>query len=364
MTIRTLFFTLCLVLPRIAMAADSEAVPLGVITELTGSNAANGLDCRRGIEVARSEFAPQDLAGGRNVQIIFADHAGDAKTGVNEFKKLVEFNHIWAAVVTRSQVGMPLNPISAQAHVPLLGTVGHPLFVPANPYAFRFYPSVETEGLPLAEAASRLKARRLSVLSTEDEWTLALAKSFIARYRELGGVLDNQLTIQTDDNEVSSVISKLKAGKPEAVFVNLTIAHSGLIIRKLREQGYHGIILTNFWGAHPDSIAKAGMENMEGVIFTQVNLNRPVFQQRFRSLSGPDTTATSVTYCCYSALSALLQTIAANKGIRGSDDLAAALQQQAAIHLLDEELRITGRDVRYDIIAKVIRQGKIIDFQP
>lgn len=351
------FFMLCFPSPL-----HAEPLRVAFLTELSGSNAANGQDCQRGVETAKAFFLKDGRVGAREVEVLIGDHAGDAKTGISEFKKMVELHQVVAVSTTRSSVGMPLNPVSLATRTPLLGTVGHPRFLTDNQYAFRMYPSVELEGSVLAESGIKLGINQAAVISTEDEWTLALEKVFLKHFQELGGKVLSGVTVPIDLPDLSSTVSRLKTGDPQSIFVNMTLAQSGFVVKKLREQGYHGQILTNFWGAHQDSIATAGEENMEGAIFAEVNLDRPRFREKLDQLY-PGALPTSVTYSCFTGLSFLLSAVKGNENVRGKEEFYADLKKIPFVPLPDENLPMKEREVHFEMAGKTIRNGKPADLK-
>lgn len=359
-----LAFTLAFMLSLFSSAAaEPQTIRFGVLAELSGSNAANGEDCVRGVEIAKKGRPSPDenpwhlSVGPYRVEVLVGDHAGDAKTGVSEFKKLVDVNNVFAVIATRSQVAMPLNPLSAKAQVPLLGSVGHPDFVSANPYAFRFYPTVKVEGPFLSDLLLGHGIKRAAIISAEDEWTLALEREFTARFLSRGGTLNNALTVSLDVMDLSSVVSKLKAGEPEAIFINLTLAQAGIVIKKLREQGYRGRLISNFWGANPDTVAKAGAQNIEDMWFSEVNLTRPRFREEFARLS-QTRPPTTVAYVCYAAFSALLRTLESTSPITDKRQFIEALNELRMVRLMDEEVPLVNRELQLEVVGRKMHDGK------
>ena len=244
-------FLACGILATVSSAGAQE-ITVGLMAELSGSSASNGEDCRRGYEVASSLLAHNGLAGQHRVRIVYGDHQGDAKTGVSEFNRLVNAERAWAVATNRSQIGMALNPLSARRHIPLLGTVVHNQFLSDSSYAWRFFPSAEAEASALARKALQMGLRRAAILTLQDEWTLALANSFRENFIKGGGETVYFETLTPSDYDLASVISRVGAAAPDSILTSFTVNDSGLVIRKLREQGLHQQIFANVWATKKD----------------------------------------------------------------------------------------------------------------
>ena len=338
-----------------------ELISIGLLAELSGANAANGRSCRQGYELARTFLAPNDRAGGKRIRFLFGDHKGEAKTGISEFKHMTSIEGAAAIITTRAQVALALNPLARNSKTPIWGILGHSRFTEDNPYAFQFWPTTAVEGAMLAQKASAMGKENVAVISAEDEWPLSLAEHFEKRLKELGGKIVLSVAAGLQESDFSSLLTKMQAVKPDAIFVNMTIAQAGLVMRKLREQGLRQQIFSNLYGSFDDTIAAAGKEAIEGLIFVAPNMNRPKFAAQFNRIfpeASPDATA----YTCYSGLAAIIAAISSNNhnadGGNSLYDAALALKQ---VRLFDENLPIVRRQAQFDLIYKTIKNGRVED---
>lgn len=344
-------------------AADSgkREFKIGLLAEFSGPSSINGLNCSQGYELARRTFAPDNKIGDVNLTFLHGDTKGEALTGVNEFKKLVEIEHAIAAISNRSQIGMALNPISKQKRVPLLGVVGHSEFVNGNPYAFRFWPSAKIEAPVLAAKIVELKKKKLAIVTTEDEWTISFTKSFVEEYQSRGAEIVFQETVTGDPSEFPSLITKMKRSNPDALFMNLTVAQLGIMIKKIREQGMTQQIFSNYWSGSKDVLEVAGKET-EGLIFDAPKTTWKRFSQHLKEYFDQQNPS-GVTYGCYAALSTLIQTFAAHPEIHDSESLYKALLDTKSVKLLDGELQIKEREAQIEIEIYTIKDGKVVPIQ-
>jgi ABC-type branched-subunit amino acid transport system substrate-binding protein len=96
---------------------------------------------------------------------------------------------------------MPINPLSKQKGIPLVGPVGAQAFTAQNDLALRVYPNPLQESGFAAALARKLGKSRAAIVVVEDEFALALAagiekglqkpgaKSFIALIFCLGRLI-------------------------------------------------------------------------------------------------------------------------------------------------------------------------------
>ncbi len=339
------------------LLAAPENIAIGLMADLSGPSSANGEDCRRGFEVARRAFSQHNLVGKHTVRFIYSDHQGDAKTGLTEFNRLVDSEKVWAVATNRSQVGMALNSVSQRKQIPLLGTVGHSEFVAKNPYAWRFFPSARLEGEALATWALKKGKRRAAIISLEDEWMKSLADSFQSSFTTLGGdIVFREDTPQGSD--ISSLVSRLTLSRPDILVVNFAINESGQVLRRIREQGLTQPILTNVWAAKPEAIASAAGA-AEGIVFAEPDLRLPKFISTLRE-AFHDETATAVTFSCYASLTAALQAIKTLESQATRQDFEMSLRALKRVSLLDADIDIIDREVRYKLEYRTVQNGVII----
>lgn len=331
---------------------------IALLTELSGTSAINGVNCSQGYELARRTLAPDDQIGDLKLNFLNGDTKGEALTGVSEFKKLVEVDYANAAISNRSQVGMALNPLSKEKKIPLLGIVGHSEFVSGNPYAFRFWPSAKIEAPVLAAKIVELKKKKLAIITTEDEWTLSFTRSFIEEYKNRGAEIVFEQTVTGDPSEFPSLITKMKKSEPDAIFVNLTVAQIGVMLKKIREQGMNQQIFSNYWSGSKDVLQVAGKE-AEGLIFDAPKTTWRNFSQKLEEYFDQKNPS-GVTYGCYAALATLIQTCARHPEIKDSAGLYSALLETKSVQLLDGELQIKDREAQIEVEIYTIKDGKVV----
>lgn len=339
-----------------AFAVDKE-IRIGVLTELSGPFATNGKDCRIGHETAMNAFSTNGQVGPYKVKLVYGDSRGEGKTAVTEFNKLIDQDNVQAVLLNRSQVGMPINPLSKAKKVALLGVVGHSHFAAENPYAFRFYPSSIDEGAYLAKKILEKNIKTMAAVGLQDEFLVALQDETIKTFKKAGGqvLLDERIT--EADVDLSSLVSKLSGAKPDLIFVNLGIGQTGFLIRKIREQGMRQPIISNFWVQKKEVIDNAGIAAIEGTGFVAISTKLPGFSKELDKVSS-GLKASSVYYACHVALASALQAIRdAKSEVQDREDFYQAMLAVKSLKLLDETLPVIEREVKFTMEFSTINNG-------
>lgn len=351
----SLFFILFLMIPSLA-SGDEPPVTIGLMSELSGPYAPNGQACRAGYQVAIEHYNALKQST-HKLKFVYADSKGEAAAGVSEFKRLTEVEHALGIVVTRSQIGMALNPISKQKKIPLAGIVGHRDFVSANPYAFRVYPSVQREAAKLVEQLLQEKNLTAAVLTLEDEWTVSLSEEFEKRYTAAGGKILFSEKVLPGSADWSSLGVRIKQLNPQAIFVNLGAGTVGAALRKLHELDINSRKVSNFWAQHSGELETAGNAASEGLSFVEVNLNQAQFKAALKKFAADDNTM-AIHYVCYAGATALIEAALNAPKLESPEDLFNSLNSLHALKLLDETVPVEERELIYQLQIKTIHQGK------
>lgn len=340
----------------------AEEVKIGMLLTLTGSSADLGEDCKRGINLAYKTKTKDGILNEYKVTFVFGDSQGDPKTGISEFKRLVDQEKIFAALTVKSAIGMSINPISKARKIPLIGSVGHPNFTVNNEYAFRFRPSTQQEANALENKIKKQEYQSFAIVTTEDDWTLALTEDVRKILEKNSKTIVFNQTILPTEVDFLPLIAKIKKSKFDVLFANIApISAIALFIKKAREQGIDSTIISNLWIADKEVIETAGIDNVEEVVFPEVKLKYPIFEKGLNEINLPIKRPSGLTFSCYSGVSFILETLENNKNIKDSESLYNAMLNTNKIHLLDNVVEVTDRSINSPVVLKRITKGEIVE---
>ncbi|MBN8548690.1 MAG: ABC transporter substrate-binding protein [Deltaproteobacteria bacterium] len=332
------------------------------MAELSGPFASVGEDCRRGYEIAKAAFTDNGIVGNYKVNLVYGDHQRDAKLGVTEYNRLLNQARAIAIVSNASSVVMAINPMSAARGLPLIGSSAHPQFIKNNPYGFRFWLNADVEGGALAQKAIEMGKKSAAIITLEEDYPLAVSNGFVPVFEKLGGtIVANEHVLKTDV-DYAGIIARLRAKPSDLVFVNVIGDQLPVLLKKLREQGIKQQIFSTFSMSKKEYLDVAGHENVEGIIYLEINGEKPKFTQKLFEVSGTRL-ATGLNYTCYAGLAFVLEALKQNPNVFTSADLFATLQKIDGINLLDGTLYMKEREAQLEYLFRIVRDGQLVDFK-
>ena len=336
-------------------------VTIGLLAALSGDVVTLGNDCRDGYEVGRRLYAPASTAGAHKLRFLYGDTQGVGGPAVSEFNRLVNLEGAVAILGHRSQALLPINPLSKRTAVPLLGVLGHSEFLTDNPHAYRFWPSTAVEAARLFDYVADNHYKRIAVVSIPDEYTDSLKRHFVSAFRKWGGELALDIELQPLEMDFNTVLTRIKNSQPQVVFVNLALNQIGVFVRKMREHSLPQAIFTNVWAMSSAFMESAGPQAAEGVMFAQVDTNKPGFLNALHAYR-ENAVASAATYCCYTAITALLQALDGVSERITPELTGRRLASLTQINLLDETLEMRDHEAMFPMVFKTFRSGKLESF--
>lgn len=328
---------------------ERPEITVGFIIDLTGPASSLGEDCRQGFEVARQTFAGEDRVNATPIRFVFGDSKGDPKTAVLEFTRMVDSERSLAVLVSRTHLAMAVNPVSRHKQVPLLASSASPSFVSDNLYAFRVWPRADQEGAALAAKAIEKNAKTIAVVTTEDDYLMAMTTSFKSNFTKLNGRVVVDQTVDKDFVDFSSIISQLRTKKPDAVFLNVAIPQLGVAYRRMHELGVRKQAFSSYWVFKKEVLESAGPEALEGAIAVEMDYQRPNFAGAFQARFGHPPPS-SMAYSCYVGTAQILQAIGRKPDMHTPAEMYEQLSDAKTIELLDEPGVLEDRELRTPLI--------------
>ncbi len=345
-------------------AAAQGSIRIGFFAPLTGFAAADGASARHSAEIAVEELNAAGGIKGKKLELVTYDDRHDSKEAVALANKLVERDGV-VGVVSGSY-SMPSRvtaPIFAKAGLPMtVAYAVHPDVTKAGPCVFRNGFLGQVEGWAGAEAAVTLhKARRIAVLTIDNDFGRTSGKAFIERARKLGAEVLSEQVYPLGEKEFSPYLTKIKEQNPDLIYHTSYYNEGAQITRKARELGITAKLEGTEGIDSPKFLELAGPA-AEGVTFT-TNLNRDDarpevqnFLRKYKAKTGVE--ADMVGASAYDAVRLLAQAIE-----QGGPDPKAIC---AALTNVSNYPAITGRiskfvkgEVTKPVQIQVIRDGKI-----
>jgi branched-chain amino acid transport system substrate-binding protein len=257
-----------------ALAQDS--IKIGFFAPITGPAAADGASAQHAVELAVKEVNAAGGIKGKKVELIVYDDRLNPQEAVAIANKLIEKDQV-IGVVSGSYSGPTrvTAPIFAKAGVPMVaGYAVHPDVTKAGESNFRNGYLGTVEGAAAAELAVKtLKAKRIAVLSMDNDYGRELGDGFKARAEKLGAtVVSYQAYKFPGEREFRPFLTRVKDANPDLLFACGYYNEGALITRQAKELGLKVPIVGTEGMDSPKFLELAGPA-AEGLMIT-TNLDR------------------------------------------------------------------------------------------
>ncbi len=299
-----------------------ETIKIGFFAPITGPAAADGMSAKNAVELGVKEVNEAGGIKGKKVELIVYDDRLKAEEAVAIANKLIEKDKV-VGVVSGSYSGPTrvTAPIFQKAGMPMVaGYAVHPdvtwdpVQKKPNDFIFRNGFLGEVEGAAAAEfAVKNLKAKKISIISMDNDFGRAISAGFAARAEKLGStILTKQMYKFPGEKDFRPYLTRIKEGNPDVIFAAGYYNEAASIVRQAKELGIKSQILGEEGFDSPKFLEIAG-SSAEGVIIA-TNLDRddprPLVQnflKNFKKTYGED--ADMVGASSYDAFMILVKAI-------------------------------------------------------
>ncbi|MEJ0061872.1 MAG: branched-chain amino acid ABC transporter substrate-binding protein [Alphaproteobacteria bacterium] len=257
----------CLLLSFAARAADT--IKLGIGYPMSGEVASLGADVRAGFDLALEDINAKGGPAGRKIEAQFEDDVCDPKTGVIVAGRFIAAKKD-AVIHICSTVCMAAGPLYAEENIPFFNMCNAD-GITAQGFgnvARAWMSNMRVGGALAALAAKHLPKKKLAVLYAADAYSRNLGEDMIAVLdKEYGVKPDFTLRLAGQEQDFSSIITQLKDGGIETVYLGFWPKGIGMFLRQADAAGYRPQFLSNDV-ANGDEIIKIGGAGSDGLIFT------------------------------------------------------------------------------------------------
>ena len=258
MKIALSIFVLLSLLLSPALAETTQVVTVGIATVLTGDAAIIGSNIQKTVETYRRHRLRHPI------KFIFEDARKSSSDGLTAYRKLINLDRVdviigattsngtlaGAALVNRSRTVL-LTPLTGGLNIDRAG-----------PYIFRVGNSDILNGYQQADLFLSRGFKNVALITEQTEYTTDIAEHFKRRFTEKGGQITLHEEFLPDSTDFRSLILKIKASKPQALFMSTQTGLAfGLFLKQFSQIAADQKIEihTNFLSAdNPDARQAAG----------------------------------------------------------------------------------------------------------
>lgn len=226
-----------------AGAASAQApVQLGAIEILTGPNAAYGTAIRAGLELALEEIHGRGgVLGGRRVNLIVEDSAGNKDQAINAARKLIGRDRVVAIIgPTLSNEMFAVGPVANERRVPIMGTSTTANGITdIGPYVFRTsLPEADVIPVTLKAAQARGVKTIALMYANDDAFSKSGFDVMKAAAERAGLTIVAVEAFGSKDTDFSAQLTKVRALKPDAVGISALVEPVSGVLLQARQLGF------------------------------------------------------------------------------------------------------------------------------
>jgi branched-chain amino acid transport system substrate-binding protein len=221
--------------------STNAEIKVGVVTCLSGSLSSYGVSSVQGARLAAEEINSTGGILGQPLSLIVDDNQSKSGETARIVRKFLTQDHVVAIIGDlTSSFTMEAAPLAQNAQVPLLTpTATNVAITPIGNFIFRSCFTDPFTGRVMARfALDHLNARRAAIMTDiKQDYSVGVAAELKQYFGTNGGQLLEDLSFSSGDTDFRAQISRLKASRPEAVFLPAYYPEAGLILREARLLG-------------------------------------------------------------------------------------------------------------------------------
>ena len=245
---------------------DADTIKIGGIAPLSGAVAVYGVECTNGVNLAVEEINAAGGINGKKIVYIAEDDEGDPAKSVNAYKKLTTQDGIRLVIGSLTSGCTIALTASAQAQgvVQIAPAATAEAVTDAGNYIFRTCFIDPFQGSIGGKfAAVNLNKKNAAILyDIGNDYSVGLKENFVKEFEKNGGKIVALESYSTGDKDFNAQLTKIKAAKPDVVYLPDYYGTVALIAKQLRNQGIDTpIIGADGWDGLTDN---AGEEVLNG----------------------------------------------------------------------------------------------------
>lgn len=260
----------------VGCSGASKEIKIGVVCPVSGQSAIAGEYIKNGISLVSDEITQNgglDIDGKKMaVKFVIEDNEAKPETTANVYRKLVDQDKVIAIVgPDMSKCILAGGPIAQTARVPAIGTfTTNEKVTQIGDYLFRACFIDPFQGKVAAKYAREfMKVNTAAILyNNADDYSKGLMENFKSVFESLGGkVVEVQAYGGSDVKDYNVQLTKIKAAKPEVLFMPNLFSEVPLQSKQARQMGITAQFLGGDSWDSPDVPNIAGKEFVEGAAY-------------------------------------------------------------------------------------------------
>ena len=251
-------------------AAAEETLKVGVSLHLSGEWAREGNAMLAGAQIAADEINAQGGSAGAKIHLIIEDNQSKAGPSAAAAKKLIELDHVAAALISSMTEVNFCGKEFQRARIPLVTLWdSSPDLEALGQGLFGLGPWTPDAGERLAKFAhGKLKASRAAVIHSNSRWSLSVAGFFTKEFERRGGKVIATVAADPAESDFRSLLLKVRQAKPDVLYAPMEYNIAAFIRQLAQSKWPTPVLMSDLLSA--DVLASVGAA-AEGIYQTQLD---------------------------------------------------------------------------------------------
>ncbi|WP_137392375.1 ABC transporter substrate-binding protein [Rhodoligotrophos defluvii] len=250
-------------------AQDKPPVRIGAILPLSGAGAFDGQLAAEGMEAMAALINDKGgILGGRKIELVKYDDKGTPEEGVSAAKRAIEQDNVDVLVGGWfSAVALSLKEETRDKIITVMTSSQHPKVTEeGHKYLFRLNATSTMNSQTYSKfICDKMGLKSVAFITINDDYGRLEAQNYEKLLGECGiKTLGNEY-YNRNDTDFTTALTKLRALKPDAIYVSaINTSQGATIYRQIRQTGYKGTIIASAGNMNPKLVELSGPA-LEGV---------------------------------------------------------------------------------------------------
>jgi branched-chain amino acid transport system substrate-binding protein len=251
-------------------SADDDFIYIALTAPITGDYAEYGGNFKKSVEMGMDLINANGGVLGKELRVIIGDSKGDPKESATLAQKFTSDKRIVAEIGDFTSTScLAAQPIYTDAGmVQLSPTSSHPDFAIGSDFSFGIIGTQAGEGPFMAQMTKELGFKKVAVLYINNDWGIVTDKYYSGAIEAHGIEVVGRDFYFDGEKDFTAVLTKLKATKPDMLFI-ASMYNDGALINKQREKLGWDIPVLGPGSLYSPKLVELGGESVEG-LYTNV----------------------------------------------------------------------------------------------
>jgi ABC-type branched-subunit amino acid transport system substrate-binding protein len=260
----SLCFTVLLSLCALSYGADAKTFNIGALFPMTGPQAYYGRVMSRGAQMGCNHINADGGVEGYKLKLIISDFKNvDVMLALSAMQKMILIDKAGCVLTSFSAINLGVQPVCAEKHVLMINGGAYSPKLAEKPYLYSTKVSQNQMAPPMLRHFWDMGIRRIGIIHIADPAGEVPVETLVKPlWTQMGGTIVATEAHQPGLTDYSSYLSRIKEGKPDALYDISTGQDQAFIVKGAREIGLNIPMTVPDWNDDFQAIAGKTSENV------------------------------------------------------------------------------------------------------